>query len=243
MKGKSNFRLKIIALLLVAAVVFFVVKYFRQNIDLEQVLAAIERLGFWAPVFYILVYILISGVVIPSIIIKIFAGTLFGVIGGTVLASIAATISSSIKFIFARYLFRESILKKVEKNNNLKAIDQVIERDGWKMLMILRNVPVLNSMLLNYICGLTRMKFKHFALASFIGRLPTTVMYVYLGYIVRYTYRAKPAIGSGHYLVLEKIVLFIGLAAAIAASFYLIHVSKKVLAQKAPAIATPPLKN
>jgi len=241
MKKNKVFRIKILILLLVIALSFLAARYCRDNSLTAQILAAIEQLGFWAPVFYVLLYVLISGIVIPSIVIKVFAGTLFGVFWGVVIVSLAATMSSSIKFIFARYLFREKILKKVESNRNLKAIDQVIEEDGWKMLMILRNVPVLNSMFLNYICGLTRMKFRDFALASLIGRLPTTIMYVYLGYVVRYAYKPKLGSDGGKDFLVEKIVIFIGLAATIAACFYLIHLSKRVLAKRAPAITASSL--
>ncbi|MFC1674531.1 TVP38/TMEM64 family protein [Candidatus Omnitrophota bacterium] len=143
---------------------------------------------------------------------------------------IGSTVSSASKFLLARYLLRESITRKIERNDKLKAIDQIIEKDGWKMLMILRNVPVVNSMLLNYICGITKMKFKDFVVASAIGRMPTSLMYVYLGYIARYAYVEDVA----KHPAIEKFVLFFGLAAIIGASIYLIHLSKKVLTEKAP---------
>ena len=224
------------ALILLA--IFIATKYCQRYISAPEVLAAVEGAGLWAPVLYILMYILISGVLIPSVVIKIFAGTLFGVAGGLIVATVGATLSSSVKFLLARYLFRESVLKRIKKSERLQALDQVIEKDGWKILAILRNVPVVNSMFLNYICGVTKMSFKDFTIASFVGRLPTTIMYVYFGYMVRYTYVKGFIAEDGMHLTFKKIILYIGLAAIIAASFYLVHLSRKALVKKVPSVIT-----
>lgn len=236
--AQANFKpyLKFLIAVLFIGTVFMLLRYWRANIIISDILAIIEQVGFWAPIFYIIVYVLISGILIPSIVIKIFAGTIFGVFWGVVLVSVAATLSSSIKFFLARYLFRENILKKIKKSENLMAIDRLIEADGWKMLLILRNVPVVSSMLLNYICGLTKMGFKDFAVASFIGRLPTSIMYVYFGYIVRYVYTLELPADTREYLTLEKIMLFIGLMATVGASFYVFHLCRKILTKRMPSM-------
>lgn len=227
---------KLLVLFLILILFFLSIKCGKDAAIAEKVFEFVNRLGSWGPAFYVVLYILISGILIPSIAIKIFAGTLFGIGWGIILVSIAATLSSSIKFLLARYLFREAVQKKVEKSEKLKAIDRAIEREGWKMLIILRNVPVVNSMLLNYICAITKIKFKDFAIASFIGRLPTSIMYIYLGHIARYAYKTGWKAYSIKQLTVEKTIVFTGLLAALGATLYLIHISKNILNKKAPSI-------
>ncbi|MBN1912986.1 MAG: TVP38/TMEM64 family protein [Candidatus Omnitrophica bacterium] len=227
--GKDNFAWKLAGLVLFIGIVFITSRFFQRNSAVTAVLDRISHAGLWAPVLYSLCYVLISGVLVPAVVLNVFAGTLFGLAWGVVIVTFASTISMSVKFLLARYLFRESVIKKIEKNERLKAVDNIIEKDGWKMLIILRNVPVVSSMLLNYICGITKMRFKDYVLASFIGRLPTTFVCVYFGYILKYAYLQK---APADYPALSKLLLFIGLLAMGWASFYMAHLSRKVLAQR-----------
>lgn len=49
------------------------------------------------------------------------------------------------------------------------------------MLQALRSAVKRNPRLLNYAYGLTSLPFRTYVLASWIGMLPGTIMYVYLG--------------------------------------------------------------
>src|SRR5262249_18426533 len=50
-----------------------------------------------------------------------------------------------------------------------------------KIVLLLRLSPVFPFNLLNYALALTRVRFRDYALASWIGMFPGTVMYVYIG--------------------------------------------------------------
>lgn len=231
-KGEDNIHLKLIVSVVVIGFIFVSVHLFQGNVVVQEFFGQVEQSGWKAPFIYTLLYILISGILIPSIVFKIFAGTLFGILEGVLVISVASTISSMIKFLLARYFFRQTISKKVNRKQNLKAIDSLIERDGWKVLVLLRNVPVINGMFLNYICGVTKMSLNHFVWASFLGRLPTTFMYVYLGYLVGYTSGLETK--TGVQTTMEWAMLFIGLAATIGVSYYVFHLSKKILSERVP---------
>ena len=137
-------------------------------------------------------------------------------------------------FRILKYFFKDRIQKKINKNEKLAAIDDLIEKDGWKMLMMLRNVPIINSMFLNYICGITKMTFSRFAIASLIGRLPTSIMYVYIGYMARYAYGMQRA----DYTHVDRYIIYLGLFAAVGSTLYLIYLCKKTLKKKAPSISS-----
>ena len=123
-----NFKAMVFALMLLIVVVL--TKSVMNPAYMEQLVTGIDQLGVWAPVLYVGLYILISGILLPSIVFKVFAGTLFGVFYGVVFASIAATISSLIKFLLARYFFKDAIMQKINSSERSLKIDKLIEKKG-----------------------------------------------------------------------------------------------------------------
>ena len=73
----------------------------------------------------------------------------------------------------------EHIKKKVQGNVKFNAIDLAVGRQGFKIVFLTRLSPVLPFNLLNYAFGITRVSLLKYLLASWIGMLPATVMYVY----------------------------------------------------------------
>jgi len=230
LRGERRFYLKFTACLIIISLLFFAFRHYRQHITVDELAAFLESLGAWGPVLYVGGYVVIAGNLIPAVILKVLAGALFGVVVGIILVTISATITSSVKFFLARHFFRDRIKKKIDSNEQLKTIDEVLKKEGWKMLIILRNVPVVNSMFLNYICALTGMNFWQFTWASFLGHLPTTVLYVYLGYLLGCT--ADIGLIRSH-PVCQRYTLYIAAAAILLATYYFTHLIKKTLIKQA----------
>jgi hypothetical protein len=86
--------------------------------------------------------------------------------------------------------------------------------------------PVFPFTLLNYAFGLTRVKLGHYVLASWIGMMPGTVMYVYLGSLVN--------IGAGHRqrTTGEWVLYGVGLLATVAVTVFVTRVARQALANK-----------
>lgn len=61
------------------------------------------------------------------------------------------------------------------------AIDEGVQQDGAKIVFLLRLSPLLPFNLLNYGLGITKVQFTDYAVASWLGMLPGTFAYVYLG--------------------------------------------------------------
>src|SRR3970282_2304950 len=73
------------------------------------------------------------------------------------------------------------VARKIEGNPRFKAIDEAVAHEGWKILGLTRLSPVFPFNLLNYAFGLTRVSLRDYFFASWIGMMPGTVMYVYVG--------------------------------------------------------------
>jgi len=64
-------------------------------------------------------------------------------------------------------------------------MDRAVTSEGWKIVLLTRLSPVFPFTLLNYAFGLTRVRLRDYVLASWIGMMPGTVLYVYLGSLAR----------------------------------------------------------
>lgn len=126
-------------------------------------------------------YVLATVLFLPGWILTLGAGAVFGVIKGSILVSIGATLGATAAFLIGRHLARGWVASKTAGNPRFEAIDAAVAREGWKIVGLTRLSPAFPFNLLNYAFGLTRVSLRDYVLASWIGMMPGTVMYVYLG--------------------------------------------------------------
>jgi hypothetical protein len=122
---------------------------------------------------------------------------------------------------------REWVARKVSGNPKFNAIDEAVGREGFKIVFLLRLSPVFPFNLLNYSLGLTKVSFKHYALASMIGMLPGGLMYVYFGSAARSI--ADVAAGNVESGIAGQIFFWIGLVATILVAGFVTRLAKKSL--------------
>ena len=109
------------------------------------------------------------------------AGALFGFWKGLILVSLSSTLGATCAFMVSRYLIRKSIEKRVLKNKKFQSIDNEIDEQGWKIVILARLSPIIPFFLLNYALGITKIRFIHFIFASWVGMIPGTTVYVLMG--------------------------------------------------------------
>ena len=59
-------------------------------------------------------------------------------------------------------------------------LDKAVGEQGAVVVLLTRLSPIFPFSLLNYGLGLTQVKLSHYVLASWLGMIPGTVLYVYL---------------------------------------------------------------
>ena len=104
---------------------------------------------------------------------------------GFLSAWIGAILGACAAFFVGRTLARDWIAAKVAGNSKFAAVDEAVGKEGFKIVFLLRLSPVFPFNFLNYALGLTKVSFKHYALASMIGMIPAGLMYVYFGSAAR----------------------------------------------------------
>lgn len=192
----------------------------------QQALREIAKLGPWGPVLFVVVYIAATVLFIPGSLLTLGAGAVFGVGWGSVYVSLASTLGATAAFYVGRYFARDLVVRKIEGNPKFDAIDRAVAEEGWKIVGLTRLSPVFPFTLLNYAFGLTRVKAGHYIVASWIGMMPATVMYVYLGSL------AKAAAYGQTRTPGERVLYAVGLLATVAVTITIARAAKKALADR-----------
>jgi uncharacterized membrane protein YdjX (TVP38/TMEM64 family) len=185
------------------------------------------RLGPWGIGLFAIVYAAAAILFVPGSALTIGAGVIYGLGWGFVAVSAGSTLGAAGAFLVARYLARDRVERWAAANPRFAAIDQAVGREGWKIVLLTRLSPVFPFTLLNYLYGLTRVRFGAYVLASWIGMMPGTVLYVYLGFAGRAV--AQAAAGRASRSPAEYAAWTIGLLATLAVTLYVTRLARRAL--------------
>ena len=197
---------------------------------LTNALDWIRGLGALAPVAFIAIYIAACVAFLPGSILTIGAGVIFGVVRGSIYVSIAATLGATAAFLVGRYLARDWVSARLEGNAKFKAIDQAVGKEGWKIVILTRLSPVFPFNLLNYAYGLTSVSLRDYFFASWLGMIPGTILYVYIGSLSGDLARA--AGGSAQRSPVQWVFTAVGFVATVAVVVYVTRIGARVLREK-----------
>ena len=178
--------IKILSAVGIIIVVYLVLRYYgiTEHIRLENVPKIktwVESFGVIAPLVYMGLYLISTIFFLPGSPVTVLAGFVFGPLWGVFYASISSIISVALAFLIARYVARDLVEGWVKNNAQFRKIDEQVEEQGWRILMVTRLVPIFPFNLQNYAYGLTRIPFPTFVLTSAIFMLPGTIALVLLG--------------------------------------------------------------
>lgn len=149
------------------------------HISPEDIRTFIYMAGWFAPAFYLLLFMLRPLVLFPASVFSIVGGLAFGAWWGSLLAFTGATLGAILAFYVARFV-GEDAFKKL-KNEKVIELKRNFEKKGFFYILMLRFLPIVNFDLISYGCGLSQVKFRHFLKATMIGIIPGTLIYNFLG--------------------------------------------------------------
>jgi uncharacterized membrane protein YdjX (TVP38/TMEM64 family) len=222
--GTTAFRIVIA----IAIVIGLVLLGRQLSTQLPRLTAAVDGLGAWGPIVFIVAYALACVAFVPASLLTLAAGALFGVVKGTIFVLIGATLGALGAFLIARYVARSWVEQRVQRDPRFAAIDKAIADQGRRVVFLLRLSPVIPFNALNYGLGLTRVSVGDFLIAS-VGMIPGTLLYVYTGklasVVVGASNVATPPRGPAFYAVLG-----LGLVATAAVTVIITRVAKRALA-------------
>uniref|UniRef100_A0A5B6ZMF4 VTT domain-containing protein n=1 Tax=Davidia involucrata TaxID=16924 RepID=A0A5B6ZMF4_DAVIN len=149
---------------------------------LKDFLQWIEQdLGPWGPLVLAVAYIPLTVLAVPASVLTLGGGYLFGLPVGFVADSIGATVGAGAAFLLGRTIGRSFVISKLKDYPQFRAVAIAIQRSGFKIVLLLRLVPLLPFNMLNYLLSVTPVPIGHYMLASWLGMMPITLALVYVG--------------------------------------------------------------
>ena len=177
------------------------------------------------------VYILACVMFVPGSIITLGAGAIVGVTWGTVAVSIGSTLGASAAFFIGRTIGRGWIAAKLADKPRFKQIDEAVGQQGFKIVLLTRLSPLFPFNLLNYAYGTTKVRFRDYLLASFLGMLPGTVMYVYVGSTIQDIARILSGAGDIEGGPGQWALFYGGLVATVVVAVIVTRIARTALSQ------------
>jgi len=198
-KGILKFVIFIFLILLLVLVAKF--SPLGDYLSVDKVRVIVDNSGIYAPLIFILIYMVITITLLPGTPFTIASGVLFGTLQGGFLTVIGATIGATIAFLISRFFgadFVERILK--DRFKKVYELDEKIEKRGFLVMLFLRLIPLFPFNGLNFAMGLTKIRLKQYFFGTLIGIIPGTMILANIG-------GASADISSPQFIL--SIVLFI----------------------------------
>mmetsp|Transcript_17818 Transcript_17818/g.28846 ORF Transcript_17818/g.28846 Transcript_17818/m.28846 type:complete len:244 (+) Transcript_17818:335-1066(+) len=175
--------------------------------NLEDVLLETGAMG---PVYVFLIYLVTTVFMLPLWGFHMTCGWVYGTVKSALLISVTQALCSGAAFSMSRYVvgpyIRSFLVKRYGKK--FEAIDKAVGREGLKITILLRLSPIIPFGMNNYVCGITEMKLWEFVFGTWVGVLPGTTTYCYLGSL------GKTALDNGTTPV-QRVIMVVGFIAAI----------------------------
>ena len=173
--------LQLSALLLVGGALFVLSRRFPLVDVLADVQQHVMRWGVWSAICYPLLYACCNVLLLPGGVLSVGAGFFFGLWWGFAIALLGNVGGAAISFFISRSIGRQWLRRKFSRNRTFVALEPAIDKEGWKIILLSQLHPLFPTSLLNYLYGLTRIRFKTCMLWVAVGQAPGLFLYSYLG--------------------------------------------------------------
>lgn len=222
LKGKSIL-IRIGLAILVLGILAFAGRWFGSEIGPFE--DWIKSLGIWGPVLFVLVFLLITGLLLPESILAIAAGVAFGLPEGLAILVIANLIGAIFWFWIARWFLTGFVHRILARHPKMEAIEQATAQEGFKLIVLLRLGPFSFGGL-NYMLGASDVRFWPYCLAL-IGVVPGNFATVYFGSMANHV--AKKAANADNLSDSHFVIMGIGFAITLAVVGIIAHVAHDAL--------------
>jgi uncharacterized membrane protein YdjX (TVP38/TMEM64 family) len=168
-------------ILLLGAILLFFITPARNLLDRQVLTDYLQALGIWTVPIFISTYVILAILGLPIVVHTLAGGVVFGLVWGTIWSAIAATLGAVGAFYLTRYVFRDWAIAKFGNHKILKKIDVSIENNAFELVLALRFTPIAPFNIINFLLALTSVKVDTYTIATFIGVIPGSIAYTWLG--------------------------------------------------------------
>ncbi len=147
---------------------------------IDQVREWILSLGVLGVVIFVFLYVGITVVLGPASALTMTAGLAYGA-WGFPLVVFSASLAAAVAFLLGRYIAHARVKRWISEKPKLLALNKAVSDEGWRVVGLMRLSPVIPYGLQNYLFSVTNIKFVPYVLATLVGIMPASALYVYIG--------------------------------------------------------------
>ncbi|MDX1623178.1 MAG: TVP38/TMEM64 family protein [Gemmatimonadota bacterium] len=186
-----------------------------------------EGRGVWTGVLLAVIWVPAALLAVPGSLLTLGTGFVLGVGWGTVVVSIGSTAGAVAAFLAGRTVGRDRVRGMIEDRPRFRAVDRAVEEEGLRIVLLVRLSPIFPYNFQNYAWSVSGVGFGAYLLGSWVGMLPATVLYAYLGSGARTL--AAVAAGEAGRSTGELVLFGVGLAATVAATVLVTRAARRAL--------------
>ncbi len=131
--------------------------------------------------FFLCAHVVANAVGVPGTLLVAVGGAVYGLWWGTALSVMGATMGAVIAFWLARYLLHGWFTQRFAHRPLFKKLDGMLCDRALSCVLTVRFSPISPFNVVNYAFGLTSVPVRDYALGTFIGIVPGTLAYTWLG--------------------------------------------------------------
>lgn len=153
--------------------------YWLGGVDVELLQTTLATLGIWAPILYVIAYVIATLCLLPSTPLNLSGGALFGLGWGTFWTTIGAMLAAAIAFWLSRTVARSWFQTKL--NGQWQQLDQELANGGGFYIFAVRLLPIIPYGLVNFAAGVTQISWRGYLVGTLVGTIPGIFPFVMLG--------------------------------------------------------------
>jgi uncharacterized membrane protein YdjX (TVP38/TMEM64 family) len=163
---------KLAAAALAITAIVSIVAFVRSGITIPEAIAYARQVRhvWWAPLAYFLLYAVLNVLFVPTQLLSIASAVIWGWAFGGTIELFAATLGAMVPFAIARWLGAPRMTDRLKPVRTLTPM---------QLVLVLRLVPLMPYTALNYAAALSDVTPLQYALATFLGIIPTTYIFAF----------------------------------------------------------------
>ncbi|KXZ18420.1 TVP38/TMEM64 family protein [Bacillus nakamurai] len=119
--------------------------------------------------------------IVPFAIIAALNGAVFGIVNGVWITLSGAMFGTMALFFLVRYGFRDWARKKLRAYPAVSHYEDSFHQHAFTAVLLGRLIPVIPSLAMNTVCGLSEIRWAVFFSASLIGKIPNIIIVTVAG--------------------------------------------------------------
>ena len=172
---------QILGILLLGAFIVWASRHFPVVEMITRAQKKVGQMEWWGAVLYPLLLAVCNMLLLPGGVLAVGSGLFFGLWWGFILILVGNVGGAAVSFWISRKLGREWVRKKIFRHRKWMALDEAISREGWKIIFLSQVHPLFPTSFINYLYGVTKIRFSTCMLWIAIGQTPGLFLYAYLG--------------------------------------------------------------